>query len=137
MDPTFAIAVSQFETSLSKNTCSRISHSCNNFFCMEPNEYSDGTCARWASYSSVSDGIEAFYQTLKDKYISKDRDTVGEISCAPGSGYVAKESKCYCKNEETGDFCENWPNSNQRDGRREGIRGLAWAPGSAARECVF
>ncbi len=104
IDPAFAIAVSKQETSLSKDTCASISQDCNNFFCMTHDaakitDLSTGTCGTWASFSSVDDGIRAFYIYIKEGYLEREKigekpqTTPAEITCASGSGFT---THCYC-----------------------------------------
>jgi hypothetical protein len=106
IDPAFAVAVSQKETSLSKETCQGISQDCNNFFCIKASGGSGGggSCGSWASYWTPDEGIEAFYLIVKTGYVDNGQDTIEEIGCAPGSGY---SSHCYCAGDST-PYCSSW-----------------------------
>jgi hypothetical protein len=105
IDPAFAVAVSQKETSLGKQTCQGISDNCNNFFCIKATGSSGGgACGTWASYGSPAQGIEAFYSLIKAGYVDSGQDTIGEIGCAQGSGY---SSHCYCVGDAT-PYCSSW-----------------------------
>jgi hypothetical protein len=105
IDPAFAVAVSQKETSLGRQTCQGISQSCNNLFCMKATGGAGGSgaCGSWASYGTPEQGIEAFYSLIKTGYVDSGQDTIAEIGCAPGSGY---SSHCYCW--ENGQYCSSW-----------------------------
>jgi len=100
IDPAFAVAVAQKETSLSTKTCVGISQDCNNFFCMTHDAasitgLSTGDCGLWASFDSVDDGIKAFYIYIKEGYLERSNPqiTPAQITCATGSGFT---EHCYC-----------------------------------------
>jgi hypothetical protein len=103
IDPAFAVAVAQKETSLGKKTCQGISLGCNNFFCIKASG-SQPDCSGWARYASPEASIEAFYLLVKKGYVDNGQDTIAEIGCAPGSGY---SSHCYCAGKVT-PYCAEW-----------------------------
>ena len=111
IDPAFAVAVAQMETSLGKATCASISRDCSNLFCIKGNNAPD-ECKLFRDYASYSDGIEAFYKLIKNNYVANGQDTIAKIACAPGSGF---SSHCYCVDEKnTPPYCSNWIDGKSR-----------------------
>ena len=102
IDPAFAVAVSQQETSLGKTTCEGITEDCNNFFCIMAKDGQE-SCGKWAKYKTPEEGIEAFYKLIRTSYVDQyGQDTIAEIGCAPETG---RTTHCYCWE---GGYCRPW-----------------------------
>ncbi len=102
IDPAFAVAVSQKETSLGIKTCNGISPDCNNYFCIRA-AAGEPSCSGWASYMSPAEGIEAFYRLIEESYVKKNSQyTISEIGCLPSTG---RTTHCYCWEDG---YCEGW-----------------------------
>ena len=112
IDPAFAVAVSEKETSLGRATCKGVTRNCYNFFCLKHDDVkltglSRGKCAKteWAHFETAEDGIEAFFLHVNGEYIDKNpsQDTISKIGCGPDSGFGIN---CYCT--MTGSDCGQW-----------------------------
>ncbi len=102
IDPAFAVAVSQKETSLGAETCQGISRDCNNYFCVKALS-GEPECSGWARYGSPAESIEAFYRLIKESYVDRHlQTTISEIGCHPSTG---RTTHCYCWE---GGYCESW-----------------------------
>ena len=112
IDPAFAVAVSEVETSLGKAVCKGVRRNCNNFFCITYDavkfrELSKGKCGEteWANFETSEKGIEAFFIYINERYVENQpsQDSISKIGCGPGSGF---DINCYCG--MTGTDCESW-----------------------------
>lgn len=110
-DPAFGVAVTLTETTLGKFTCHDVSQSCNNFYCIEKSDKDiQDVCGRWQKYDDIDEGVEAFFRLI-EYYKKRGQDTISEIGCVPGSGFVAGKDYCYCLKEDPPseyEHCQVW-----------------------------